>query len=455
MKSSYLLILAAACAVLSCKKPVDPTPTPTPAPTPGPGAETTSPSDVKVGEVLPDWQEGWLDIHSINGGRGESFYYILPDGTTMLIDAAGAPQNEYTADKTGFPSKPNLTVSSGRVIINYIKHFAPKVSEGKIDYFMASHYHGDHIGAWRDAWQTTYKWTYNPEGGFVVNGLPEVGMELPIVKVIDRGDWGDRPSAEYFESGGKKRYDNYIKFLNWSANKYGTVRESLLVGRDDQIVLKHNPSKFTSFSIRNIAAGGNVWTGNGTGVNTTYVPSTAECLKHAMETDWNIGENIYSCVIHLKYGSFDFFTGGDIQYNGRSTYAWKDIEAPIAKVMGKVEVMKASHHGTANTNSKELLSALKPDVMIAATWQDVQPNPATMQRFIAANSEVKLFATNMTSANLQLLQEEGIPANRFSATSGHIVVRVDPSKVKYWVFVLDDNNEQYKVKYKFGPFRAQ
>ena len=117
--------------------------------------------------------------------------------------------------------------------------------------------------------------------------------------------------------------------------------------------------------------------------------------------------------------------------------------------------MKASHHGTANTNSKELLTVLKPDVMIAATWQDVQPNPATMQRFIDANKEVKLFATNMAPANLQLLQDNGIASNRFSATQGHIVVRVEPSKVKYWVFVLDDNNEQYKVKAKFGPFRAQ
>ena len=450
MKRRFWYFVLLALAAAACKKPAEPTPTPTPPP-----QDETGPAVVKVGEVLPAWEEGWLDIHSINGGRGESFYYILPDGTTMLIDAAGAPQNEYTGDKTGFPSKPSVTVGSGMVIAHYLKHFAPKVSDGKIDYFMASHYHGDHIGAWRDAWQTTYKWAYNSEGGFVINGLPEVGMDIPIVKIIDRGDWGDRPSSEYFETGGVKRYQNYIKFVEWSAKKYGTVRETFQVGRDDQIVLKHDPSKYAGFSVRNIAAGGNIWTGNGTGVNTSYVPSTAECLKHAMETDWNIGENIYSCVIHLKYGYFDFFTGGDIQYNGRSTYAWKDIEAPIAKVMGKVEVMKASHHGTANTNSKELLTVLKPDVMIAATWQDVQPNPATMQRFIDANKEVKLFATNMAPANLQLLQDNGIASNRFSATQGHIVVRVEPSKVKYWVFVLDDNNEQYKVKAKFGPFRAQ
>ena len=268
MKRRFWYFVLLALAAAACKKPAEPTPTPTPPP-----QDETGPAVVKVGEVLPAWEEGWLDIHSINGGRGESFYYILPDGTTMLIDAAGAPQNEYTGDKTGFPSKPSVTVGSGMVIAHYIKHFAPKVSEGKIDYFMASHYHGDHIGAWRDAWQTTYKWAYNSEGGFVINGLPEVGMDIPIVKIIDRGDWGDRPSSEYFETGGVKRYQNYIKFVEWSAKKYGTVRETFQVGRDDQIVLKHDPAKYPGFSVRNIGAGGNYWTGVGTEVDSTYIPS--------------------------------------------------------------------------------------------------------------------------------------------------------------------------------------
>ena len=91
----------------------------------------------KVGVVLPAWEEGCLDIHSINSGRGECFYYILPDGTTMLVDCAGAPPMEL-ANREGVPSKPNVSVTSGQVIINYIKHFAPSVAGGKLDYFMAS-----------------------------------------------------------------------------------------------------------------------------------------------------------------------------------------------------------------------------------------------------------------------------------------------------------------------------
>ena len=49
---------------------------------------STTPATVTVGNPLPAWTEGCLDIHQINTGLGESAFYILPDGTTMLIDAA-------------------------------------------------------------------------------------------------------------------------------------------------------------------------------------------------------------------------------------------------------------------------------------------------------------------------------------------------------------------------------
>ena len=43
--------------------------------------------DVKVGEPLPAWSEGCLDIHAINSGRGECTFFVLPDGTSLCVDA--------------------------------------------------------------------------------------------------------------------------------------------------------------------------------------------------------------------------------------------------------------------------------------------------------------------------------------------------------------------------------
>ncbi len=456
-----MAILAA--ALFGCQEPYTP-------PTPGGKKEPESVDpaiDVTIGQVLPAWQEGYLDIHSINGGRGEAFYYILPDGTTMLVDAAGAPPAElhdYGNDSQGVPSKPNSSTNSGAVIVNYIKHFAPSVANGRLDYFMTSHYHGDHIGSWRSNY-ATFGWTpFNKEGekvsavkldegGFLLNGIAEVGLAIPIDKVLDRGDWASRPSADYFDSGGQKRYQLYVNYLDYAKRKQGTVRETLKIGHDDQVVLKHDAGKYSTFRVLNVAAGGDIWTGKGTEVNTTYVPSTAECSKN--HTAWAISENIFSNVFLLSYGSFDFFSGGDIQYSGRSNYSWKDIEKPISVVMKKVEGMKASHHSTANTNSAELLGVLKPDFYIAGVWRDVQPNPATLKRVLSANPSTRIFTTNLVQSNITTLKAEGVDPSTFAATGGHVVVRVLPGGVKYYIYVLDDSNLEYKVKAKFGPFTAR
>lgn len=463
MKSRLLILCSCLIALLAgCNEDKDKD-------KPKPGGDTQKELDpainVKVGEVLPDWQDGYLDIHSINGGRGEAFYYIFPDGTTMLCDAAGAPPGEIYdyGDTPGVPSKPNVAVNSGAVIVHYIQHFAPAVANGRLDYFMTSHYHGDHIGSWRSEY-AKFGWTpfdkngnkvnavNLSDGGFLLNGIAEVGLSIPIDKVLDRGDWSNRPTSDYYDDGGKKRYQLYVNYLDYAARNQGTVRETLKIGHDDQIVMKHEPSKYPGFSIRTIASGGDIWTGSGTSVNTSYVPSAAECA--ANHSAWSINENIFSNVFMVKYGNFDFFSGGDIQFNGKSLNSWKDIEKPISQVVKKVEGMKASHHSTANTNGADLLGKLKPDFYIAGVWRDVQPNPATLQRVYDANPSTRVFTTNLTQNNVAVLKSAGINPSNFSCTGGHVVVRVLPEGKKYYIFVLNDNNEEYKVSAKFGPYTA-
>lgn len=36
---------------------------------------------------LPDWEEGYMDIHHIATGKGDCVFVVMPDGTTMLQDA--------------------------------------------------------------------------------------------------------------------------------------------------------------------------------------------------------------------------------------------------------------------------------------------------------------------------------------------------------------------------------
>ena len=385
-----------------------------------------------IGKVLPDWEEGYLDIHGINTGRGESQLLIFPDGTTMLIDAAGSLISPTDAIPPP-PQKPNSNVSPGLAITNYTKHFI-KPASNKINYLLLSHFDPDHMGSYSASLPT------DPTGTFRMGGITEVGAKIAFDKIIDRG----YPDYNFpTDMTSDSRMANYIKFVNWAKTK-GSTADQFSVGKNDQIILKKNPSKYPDFEIRNICSNGVVWTGTGSESMDT-LPSAAEVAAG------NAVENIFSIGFVLSYGKFNFFTAGDLQYNDRSSYPWKDIEAPVATVLPEVDVMKANHHGTANCNGTAILNSLKPQTVIIHPWRDVQPNTETISRMFTANSYVQIFSTNMTEANKPRL---GANLSKMKATQGHIVVRVSPGGDQYYVYVLDDSNQDYKVTEVFGPYNS-
>ena len=56
----------------------------------GPGTKpstSTTSTAPKVGEVLPAWEEGIMDIHFINSTTGESVFIVMPDGSLAEIHA--------------------------------------------------------------------------------------------------------------------------------------------------------------------------------------------------------------------------------------------------------------------------------------------------------------------------------------------------------------------------------
>jgi len=392
-----------------------------------------NPSNQLIGKVLPDWEEGYLDIHAINTGRGESTLLIFPDGTTMLNDAAGSTISPTDAIPPP-PQKPNSTVSPGLAITNYAKHFI-KPASNKINYLLLSHFDPDHMGSYSSSLPL------DPTGKFRMGGITEVGTKIPFDKIIDRG-YPDYNFPTDMKSN--SRIANYIKFINW-AKTTGSTTEQFDVGKNDQIVLKENPSKYSNFEIRNICSNGVVWTGTGSGSVNTLPPGDEVATASA-------AENIFSIGFVLSYGKFNYFAAGDLQYNGRSTHPWKDIEAPVAIVVPEVDVMKANHHATSNCNGTTLLNRLKPQTVIIHPWRDVHPNTETLSRMFAANSKVQIFSTNMTEDNKPRL---GANLGKMKATQGHIVVRVSPGGDEYYVYVLDDTNQDYIVTGVFGPYKSK
>ena len=191
-----------------------------------------------TGQVLPAWTPGTLDIHHINTGRGNSAFLMLPDGTTMLIDAG----NGGNLPPRGTPPKPDNSRTPGEWIARYVR----AMGAATIDYGYVTHFHSDHM-----------------------NALVDVAERIPIRKMFDRA-WPDYnyPSADHgeFQAPAFVEYRELLK-------KGATKGERLEPGRSDQIVLTREPARYPAFQVRNIAANGEVWTGVDTR-DQTALPAT-------------------------------------------------------------------------------------------------------------------------------------------------------------------------------------
>ena len=428
-----LVVAAAAATMFSCSSDLKPGGETRP-PMPEPEDEDDVMEVGKVGETLQGWTEGSLDIHFINTGRGESTFYVFPDGTTMLVDMAGSLLTEAEAG-TSMPTepRPNASTSSADVIVGYINHFTSGQSRGHIDYAMLSHYHEDHMGTYR---------TTLPDGGdgtFKLTSFAEIGTRLPYRHYLDR-NW---PDFDYPNALTSAKHQNVKNFVTWSVAENGTVAERFDAGSNEQIQLQYDKASYTDFKIQNLSSGGRYWTG-------VAQNSEMKMPESYSASDAIPDENCFSCAFWLTFGYFDFYTGGDLQYGGRSTYSYKDSEAPIAAVIGDVDVAKANHHGTKNCNSDVLMDALSPTVWVSNVWRDVQPNPATVDDVLAANPECDIFLTNLSEKNVPNFDDTQKAS--FQSTQGHVAVRVNKAGTEYYVYVLDDSNMNFTVKSVHGPY---
>lgn len=145
-------------------------------------------------QELPQWKEGYMDIHHINTGRGDCTFCILPDGTTLLIDAG---ENNRVGERV-VAAKPDDTKKAGEWIADYIRYFIPKDKEN-IDYYFLTHYHSDHIGSWLHKKED--------KGRYYLTGISEVYRNFPAKVIVDRGDDFMPPSDK------DSCYMNYRNFV--------------------------------------------------------------------------------------------------------------------------------------------------------------------------------------------------------------------------------------------------
>ena len=413
-----------------------------------PPSTTSTSTAPKVGEVLPAWEEGIMDIHFINSTTGESVFIVMPDGTQLLIDAASstvATNSNANTTNTGIRSRwdPTKTNTRGsQIIADYIRKCMEWTGNNQIDYFVTTHYDNDHIGGYT----SSLPFSKNSDTYRAI-GAAEILDEFQVGKFMDRGypDYNYPHATKHY----KDNVQNYIKAVKWHVANKGLNAEMFQSGSNTQIAPKTDKYKVT---VQNISVNGQIWTGVGNNVDYTFPElKDIECANppEPKNEEKCPPENACSCVMKISYGSFDYFAGGDLQYNGKSYFSWKNIELPCAQVAGRVEVMKANHHGVTNTNQADALKAHDPQNIVVCSWVDCHPRTNVLNTMITTLPNVDVHITNFwkgerpSGTDDKVTDEE---AARVKCYDGHIVVRVTDGGKYYRVMTLEDVQGTMKVK---------
>jgi len=384
--------------------------------------------------TMEPWREGFLDIHHISTGRGNSVLMICPDGTSIMVDAGAIKEHVLGTGQ----AVPDSSRRPGQWIGRYALQHLRTAPKQELDYFVLTHFHVDHMG------ELTPESPLATSGEYRLTGVTDVAELIPIRHLLDRGF----PTYNYPAPAKDDSTLNYIRFAN-SLAKHGTVVEQFKAGSSTQIAPQHAPAKYPSLVIQNLAANGVVWTGKGDGTQKLF-PDLSTLQADALPT-----ENSCSIALRLSYGSFRYYIGGDLTCDTNfGTEPWMNVESPVAKVAGPVDVSALDHHGYYDATCPDFVRSMRSRVYIVQSWHATHPALSVLNELyspVLSPGPHDVFATD-------LLPATGIADSRLSdkmiSQHGHVVVRVSPGGASYELIVLDDTSEQENILTRTGPYRS-
>ena len=372
-----------------------------------------------AGKKLPPWKPGAFQVHFIYTGVAESMFWILPDGTTMLLDCGDHPA--WQRGKLAVWILPDGRRSAGEWIARYVK----RVNPGKtlVDYMMISHHHSDHCG--KDGW-----------GGFMT-----AAETLKFRRGFDRG-WPDFNDPVPDEQGDDDKCLPHLrKTIAYLQERDGMRMEPFRVGTVNQVAMRRNAAEYPAFKITNICGNGKILCRDGS-VNDLF--------------DWLRGskgwfnENCMSLGLMVQYGPFRFYTAGDFAEHMKKpdgTRLW--MEDCLAPELDPVDVAKMNHHGCYSM-AKSMVAALQARVWTACVWDKVHLAEPTLERL--ADRSIypgpRLIAPGVFTP-LKRIEMAGKPfladIAPESFEAGHMVLTVAPGGKTYNLAYVTADDESMKV----------
>ena len=380
------------------------------------------------------WRAGWLDLHHISTGRGNSMLAILPDGTSLMVDAGAV--DESSDARALAPARPDASRRPGEWIARYAARQLAATPAKQIDTFVLSHFHGDHMG------QLTARSPQSKMGDYKLTGVSDVAETLPIRRVLDRGF----PDYSYPGPINDPSTLNYRSFLKAQQGR-GMKVERFRPGALGQIRLEHDAARYPAFRVRNLASHGEVWTGEGEQTRALFPP-----LETLPKAQWP-QENPCSNALRIEYGGFRYYIGGDLTWDTRfGSQPWMDAESAVAKVAGPVSAASLNHHGYYDSTGESFVRAMQARIYVLQSWHASHPAFDVLDRIYSPVLEPgkhDVLATDLVEA-AEIVESR--LSDRMLSQQGHVVLRVEPGGARFWVVVLDSEDESDRVKARFGPF---
>jgi len=380
----------------------------------------------RPGAPLAPWQPGWLDIHHIATGRGNATFVLLPDGTSLLIDA-GASLN---ALDVSVAPRPDASRRPGEWIARYAARHLARAGLDGIDYLAATHLHPDHTGdVGPDAPPSS-------KGPYRLGGVTDVAEQLAVRTLLDRS----YPDYDY-----PTRFDapfaaNYRAFVA-ARRAAGLAVERFQVGSARQIAPRAHRAGAPAYEVRTVAANGEVWTGQGEATHKLF-PELARLPR----ADWP-NENQCSAALRICYGPFSYFTGGDLtSYTADGALPWQDVLGPAARAAGPASVATADHHGMFDGLDGDIVRTLRPRVWVIQSWHIAHPDMLQLERVFSERHYAGARDVYATSVMRENLLANGRLTRRMRSHEGHVVVRVAPGGAQFHVVVTDNGSESDIVR---------
>jgi competence protein ComEC len=231
-----------------------------------------------------------LDIYSIDVEGGGATLFVSSAGESLLMDAGNPGPRD-----------------SGRIAA-----VAKLAGLRRIDYFLASHYHSDHVG-----------------------GVAELAAQIPIVRFVDHGP--------------EVHDESKFRLSDAIFNSYLGVR-----AKGSAIVVKPGErQRIAGADLHIVSSDGQLIAKplEGAGASNPLCGDFA-----AKEVD--MSENARSVGVVAKFGRFSMLALGDLTWNKEH-----DLVCPN-NLLGNIDVYLTTHHGLGLSGPKALVHAIRPRVAV-------------------------------------------------------------------------------------------